>query len=151
MSETSVKFTLHCPEISAELGMAKKTQKSLLTAFQKTERGRKPALSPAEVVKQANYVLKVVASLKDRIAWNKLEAARTEAEAEYAIARVPAFYREILKSRLAAILRWVREGKFPKKNLERKMRHLADSIAGDVLLSPRRSRDICCEYRKRPE
>lgn len=129
--------------------MTKKKPKSLLTAFRE-RRGRKRALEPQTIVEHADYVLKVVASLRDRIAWDKLEAAKTEAEAESAIARVPPFYRDILKERLAAILVWVREGKFPKKNLERKMRHLADSIAGDVLLSPRRSRDICYEERKRP-
>jgi hypothetical protein len=129
--------------------MTKKKPKSPLTAFRE-RRGRKRALKPETIVEHADYVLKVVASLRDRIAWDKLEAAKTEAEAESAIARVPPFYREILKERLAAILMWVREGKFPKKNLERKMRHLADSIAGDVLISPRRSRDICYEERKRP-
>ena len=129
--------------------MTKKEPKSPLTTSQE-KRGRKRTLEPETVVEHADYVLKVVASLQDRIEWDKLEAARTEAEAEAAIARVPPFYREILKDRLAAILMWVREGKFPKKNLERKMRHLADSVARDVLLSPRRSRDICHEYRKRP-
>jgi len=129
--------------------MTKKKPKSPLTASQE-KRGRKQVLKPEIVVEHADYVLKVVASLQDRIAWDKLEAARTEAEVESAIARVPPFYREILRERLAAILMWVREGKFPKKNLERKMRHLADSVAGDVHYSPRRSRDICYEYRKRP-
>jgi hypothetical protein len=128
--------------------MAKKKQKSLLTPLPE-RRGRKPAVSPAEVVEHADYVLNIVASLRDRIAWDKLEAARTEPEAESAITGVPPFYREILKNRLAAILVWVREAKFPKKNLERKMRHLADSVGADVLLSPRRSRDVCYEYRKR--
>jgi hypothetical protein len=135
--------------ISAKVGSGQKTTNKALTAFQE-KRGRKRALNPETVVEHADYVLKVVASLKDRIEWDKLEAARTEAEAESAIARVPPFYREILRDRLDAILMWVREGKFPKKNLERKMRHLADSIGGDTLISPRRSRDICYEYRKRP-
>lgn len=129
--------------------MTKKRPKSLLTAPQE-KRGRKRVLRPGIVVEHADFVLKVVACLKDEIAWDKLEAARTKAEAEPAIARVPPFYRKILRDRLTAILKWVKEGKFPKKNLERKMRHLADSIGGDVLLSPRRSRDICYEYRKRP-
>jgi hypothetical protein len=129
--------------------MTQKKPKSPLTASQE-KRGRKRVLPPEIVVEHADYVLKVVVSLKDRIVWDKLETARTKSEAESAIARVPPFYREILRDRLAAILKWVREGKFPKKNLERKMLHLADSIGGDVLLSPRRSRDICYEYRKRP-
>ena len=130
--------------------MTKKKEQSPLTASGE-KRGRKQAVSPDALVEHADYALKVLASLKDLIAWDKLEGAKTEAEVEHAIARVPPFYREILKERLAAILMWAREGKFPKKNLERKMRHLADSIGGDVLVSPRRSRDICYEYRKLPE
>lgn len=148
--ETAAKFILHSPESYAKLSMTKKRQKYPLTTLLET-RGRKRVLEPHIVVEHANYILKVVRSLHDRIAWDVLEAARTTAEAESAIAKVPPFYRKILKERLAAILRWVQEGKFPKKNLERKMRHLADSIAGDVLLSPRRSRDICYEHRKQPE
>ena len=147
--ETSANFTVNCLEISAKLGMPKKKRKSPLTAFRE-KRGRKRMLPPETVVENAEYVLAVVTSSKDRIEWDKLETARTEAEAEFAIARVPPFYRVVLGQRLAAILNWVREGKFPKNNLEKKMRHLADSIAGDVLLSPRRSRDVCYEYRKRP-
>lgn len=147
-SETSAKFVFYSPESSAKLSMAKKKAKPPLTAFQK-RRGRKPILLPEEVLEHAEFMLKVVASLKDEIAWDKLEAARTEAEAESAITRVPPFYREILKDRFAAILTWVREGKFPRKNLKRKMHHFADSIAADIFMSPRRSRDICSEERKR--
>jgi hypothetical protein len=147
-SETSAKFVFYWPESSAQLSMAKKKAKTPLTAF-KNSRGRKPILLPEEVLEHAEFMLKVVASLKDEIVWDKLQAARTEAEAESAIIRVPPFYREILKDRFAAILTWVREGKFPRKNLKRKMHHFADSIAGDVFMSPRRSRDICSEERKR--
>jgi hypothetical protein len=129
--------------------MAKNNAKKTLTRFRK-KRGRKPAVRPERVVEHADYVLKVVTSQEDRIAWDKLESAKTEAEAEAAFVRAQPFYRDVLKDRLTAILRWVREGKFPKYDLERKKRHLADSIAGDVLLSPRRSRDICYEERKRP-
>jgi hypothetical protein len=134
--------------ISAKLGSGQKTANRALTASEET-RGRKPILLPEEVLEHAEFMLKVVASLKDEIAWDKLEAARTEAEAESAITKVPPFYREILKDRFAAILTWVREGKFPRKSLKRKMHHFADSIAADVFLSPRRSRDICSEERKR--
>ncbi len=150
-SETSAKFSLPSLGISAKWAMSKKKAKPPLTAFPKPRdpRGRKPVLFPEEVLEHAEFILKVVVSLKDRIAWDKLEVAKTEAEAEAAIARVPLFYRKILKDRLTAILTWVREGKFPRKNLKRKMHHFANSIAADVFLSPRRSRDLCSEQRRR--
>jgi len=47
----------------------------------------------------------------------------------------------------AAILLWVKEKKHPQHN-EAILRHLADSIAGEGIVSPRRSRDICGKLRR---
>jgi hypothetical protein len=119
-----------------------------LTASEET-RGRKRRIHPEYVVRAANYLFKLLEFCKDQIDWGKLELSKTEKEAATAIERVPPPYRERLNFWLAAIPEWAQEGKFPKTNLERKMRHLADSVAAEGFLTPRRCRDVCLEERKR--
>src|SRR5262249_39457740 len=77
------------------------------------------------------------------------ETAKTEEEAASAFERVPSPHRKRLNLWLTAIPGWALERKFPKASLERKMRHLADSVAAEGFLTPRRSRDGCLEERKR--
>ena len=134
--------------ISAKLGSGQKTANRDLTASEET-RGRKRRIHPEYVVRAANYLFKLLEFCKDQIDWGKLELAKTEKEAATAIERVPPPYRERLNFWLAAIPEWAQEGKFPKTNLERKMRHLADSVAAEGFLTPRRCRDVCLEERKR--
>jgi len=134
--------------ISAKLGSGQKTANRALTASKET-RGRKRRIHPENVVRAANDLLKILEFCKDQIDWVKLETAKTEEEAASAFERVPSAYRERLNLWLAAIPEWALEGKFPKANLERKMRHLADSIAAEGFLTPRRCRDVCYEERKR--
>jgi hypothetical protein len=134
--------------ISAKLGSGQKTANRALTASEET-RGRKRRIHPEYVVRAANYLFKLLEFCKDQIDWGKLELAKTEEEAATAIERVPPPYRERLNFWLAAIPEWALEGKFPKTNLERKMRHLADSVAAEGFLTPRRCRDVCLEERKR--
>jgi len=134
--------------ISGKLGSGQKTANRALTASEET-RGRKRRIHPEYVVRAANYLFKLLEFCKDQIDWGKLELAKTEEEAATAIERVPPPYREHLNFWLAAIPEWALEGKFPKTNLERKMRHLADSVAAEGFLTPRRCRDVCLEERKR--
>ena len=134
--------------ISAKLAPGQKTAKRVLTASEET-RGRKRRIHPENVVSAANHLLKFLEFCKDQIDWGKLEIAKTEEEAAFAFERVPPPYRERLNLWAAAIPEWAIEGKFPKLNLKRKMRHLADSVAAEGLLTPRRCRDVCYEERKR--
>jgi hypothetical protein len=119
-----------------------------LTVFEET-RGRKRRIHSANVVRAANDLFEILELCKEQIDWGKLETSRTEEEAASAFERVPPRYRERLNLWLAAIPEWALEGKFPSTNLERKMRHLADSVAAEGVLSPRRCRDVCLEERKR--
>jgi hypothetical protein len=134
--------------ISAKLGSGQKTANRALTTSEET-RGRKRRIHPENVVRAANDLFKILESCKDQIEWGKLETAKTEEQAASAFERVPPPYRERLNLWLPAIPEWALEGKFPKTNLEGKMRHLADSIAAEGFLTPRRCRDVCLEERKR--
>jgi hypothetical protein len=134
--------------IPAKFGSGQKTANRALTAVEET-RGRKRRIHPENVVRAANDLLKILELCKDQIDWGKLEIAKTEEEAASAFERVPPPYRERLNLWLPAIPEWAFEGKFPKTNLERKMRHLADSAAAEGFLTPRRCRDVCLEERKR--
>ena len=134
--------------ISAKLGSGQKTANRALTASEET-RGRKRRIHPENIVRAANDLFEILESCKDQIEWGKLEIAKTEKEVASAFERVPSPYRERLNLWRAVIPQWVLEGKFPKMNLERKMRHLADSIAAEGFLTPRRCRDVCLEERKR--
>jgi hypothetical protein len=136
--------------ISVKLGSGQKSANTALTASEET-RGRKRRIHPEHVLRAANDLLKILEVCKSQIDWDKLEIAKTEEEAGSALERVPPPYRERLNLRLAAIPEWALEGKFPKTNLERKMRHLADSVAAEGFLTPRRCRDVCLEERKRQE
>ena len=134
--------------ISAKLWSGQKTTNRALTASEET-RGRKRRIHPENVVRAANDLFKILESCKDQIEWGKLETAKTEEQAASAFERVPPPYIERLNLWLPAIPEWAQEGKFPKTNLERKIRHLADSIAAEGFLTPRRCRDVCLEERKR--
>jgi hypothetical protein len=136
--------------ISAKLGSGQKTTNRALTASEET-RGRKRRIHAENVVRAANDLLKILEGCRDQIDWGKLELAKTEKEAASAFERLPSPHRERLNLWLPAIPEWAQEGKFPKTNLERKMRHLADSIAAEGFLTPRRCRDVCLEERKRQE
>jgi len=130
------------------LGSGQKTANRALTASEET-RGRKRRIHAENVVRAANDLLKILEVCRDQIDWSKLQIAKTEKEAASAFERVPPPYRERLNLWLAAIPEWAQEGKFPKTNLERKMHHLADSVAAEGFLTPRRCRDVCLEERKR--
>jgi hypothetical protein len=134
--------------ISAKLGSDEKTANRALTASEET-RGRKRRIHPENVVRAANDLFNLLEFCKDQIDWGELETAKTEEEAASAFERVPSPYKERLNLWLTAIPEWALEGKFPKTNLERKMHHLADSVAAGGFLSPRRCRDVCLEERKR--
>jgi hypothetical protein len=134
--------------ISVKLGSGQKTANRALTTSEET-RGRKRRIHPENVVRAANDLFEILESCKDQIDWGKLEIAKTKKEAASAFERAPPYCRERLNLWLAAIPEWGLEGKFPKTNLERKMRHLADSMAAEGFLTPRRCRDVCLEERKR--
>lgn len=76
----------------------------------------------------------------------KLLAARTERDVMTAI-QESAWDSFISVQLVPVILRVLREPTFPKRTAAQ-IKFLADSIAGGVKVTPRRSRDICAEQRK---
>jgi len=136
--------------ISVKLRSGQKSANTALTTSGKT-RGRKRRIHPKNVLRAANELLKILELCNNQMDWGKLEIAKTKEEITSVFERVPPPYRERLNLWRATILEWVLEGKFPKTNLERKMRHLAESVAAEGFLTPRRCRDVCLEERKRQE
>jgi hypothetical protein len=134
--------------ISVKLRSGQKNANTALTTSGKT-RGRKRRIHPENVLRAANELLKILELCNNQMDWGKLEIAKTKEEITSVFERVPPPYRERLNLWRATILEWVLEGKFPKTNLERKMRHLAESVAAEGFLTPRRCRDVCLEERKR--
>lgn len=84
------------------------------------------------------------------INWKKLQQARSRRDLEPAFRKVTSAYLDgIYRPLFPLILKIVREPLFPRKKREAQIRFLADSLGGEGLISPRRSRDICGQQRKR--
>ncbi len=113
----------------------------------KRERGR-PGVIRSEIVGRADNYRGIFTTIWDTVGKQLLQAKSKENV-------IKAFELEPhYKSEFAAIagliLKVVREKKFPKTQ-EAQINFLADSLAGREWISPRRSRDICEEERKKPK
>lgn len=114
----------------------------------KRGRGRPILVEPSAVRSQADNYRVWLARI-----WNDLGepllAARTEqdviAAVQKALPGVP-YSNDLI--RFAPVILKVIQGKLPKRQ-KTKIEFLADSIAGGGRVTPRRSRDICAEERKR--
>lgn len=113
--------------------------------------GRKPSVVPFDVYKRAVDLGQLLQLCREQIDWDGLLAAKTEDEVRLAFERAPEHYRsQVLgKARPDLILEWLREGRLPKQRREFLTRHLADSLAGEGYVSPRRSRDLVAEERRK--
>jgi hypothetical protein len=106
----------------------------------------------AEILNRAADFHLVLTKCEGDIDWEKLRAARTDVDLELAFKRVLSFYVENkFRPRFALMLRIVGEPQFPKGSQKAQIRFLADSLGGDGVVSPRRSRDICLKVRIQPE
>ena len=165
--------------ISAEFRKVPKTPTTLLTASEK--RGRKPKINADHVLLAADRLRALFESHAERINWDQFVAARSEEDLKAALdvtnwdeltkeLRIIDRQAQIrilrdLTERLAAtaeletilrpcfglILEILPDPKFPITDRKAQFRFLADSLAGDGVISPRRSRDICAQQRKRRE
>ena len=113
-------------------------------------RGRKPRVWYS-VAARADDLLGQLRGFAAAVDWSRLTQAMGIDDVEAAFAGVDKWSRERFFELAppALILKWVREGKFPRKKPDLQIRHLADSAAGGGLVSLRRSRDICQAERRR--
>ncbi len=110
--------------------------------------GRKPRVVPFNVAAQAKRLAFLLKECKEEIDWDRLLGAKTEEDVRSAFQRVT-MESLLLLARPDLVLGWLREGKFPRQRREFLIRHLADSLAGEGLVSFRRSRDLAARQRQK--
>jgi len=128
---------------------SKKAQKEVDRGPEKARRGRPRHIRKSEVVNRAyDYGLTFEQS------WDSIKdallLAETEDEFKKALEEVFPHVREKFPPRLFPfILKIRRDPKFPKTE-KAQQKFFAESLGGNGIISPRRSRDICAEVRKNP-
>ncbi len=110
--------------------------------------GRKPRVVPFNVAAQAKRLAFYLRECKEEIDWDRLLSAKTEEDVRSAFQRVT-MESLLLLARPDLVLGWLREGRFPKHRRVFLIRHLADSLAGEGLVSFRRSRDLAARERRK--
>jgi hypothetical protein len=128
----------------------KKAKKTLDTFSQKRPVGRPGRARPSEVSGRSHNL-----RLQFDQIWNAvgetLLAAQTAEEVLKALDLAGQYWREQLGPGTipSLILKILRDPKFPKKRRQQQINFLADSLAAWGSVSPRRSRDICEEERRK--
>jgi hypothetical protein len=114
----------------------------------KRKRGRPAHIGPSEVVGSAD-----IYRLWFQEHWSKLGprfiAARSEEDVRQAIAEHAPGLIGNLAPYLELILRILHDPRFPAVRSESQIHFLADSLGGQGLVKPRRSREICAQERGR--
>lgn len=112
----------------------------------KPGRGRSPQVSSLATKGRSDNYRGILRNVWDRLSPTLLQA-ETEDDVINAFQIAAAGGSEFLQQ-AGLILKLVKDPKFPKRQKAR-INFLADSLAGQGLVSPRRSRDICTEERTR--
>ncbi len=123
----------------------KARKKPLDTIYGKRPRGR-PGVRPSEIRGRGDHYRLIFSQI-----WKVVGAVLLKARNEEDVIRVfdlAASYKLEFAPVASPILRVLRDPKFPKRP-EPQRNFLADSLAGRGLISPRRSRDICEQERKK--
>jgi hypothetical protein len=132
--------------MSRDKNDAKTTEKSLDTVSQKSVRGPKWTVVPSAVWAQAKHNRGILAHVWHDL-WPLLEEPEGEADVvkafQIATPGGPEFPRQA-----TLIFKVLQDPMFPKRERSR-IDFLADSIAGQGIVTPRRSRDICAQERKK--
>ncbi len=127
--------------------MAKMAQKPLDTVYGKRGRGR-PGVRKSEVQERADDYGRSLDQHWDALAEPFLEA-QSEEEFKRLLEKAPEHVRSKLGPNLFPTVRKIRKDpKFPVK-AKTQIAFFAESLAGLGRISPRRSRDICAEGRKK--
>lgn len=115
------------------------------TVSKKRRRGR-PGVRASEIRGRGDHYRLLFGQIWDAVG-EQLLRAQTEKDVGKAFDPVP-FYKREFEPDAALILKVLHEPKFPKRR-EAQINFLADSLAGRGWISPRRSRDICEQERKK--
>jgi len=128
----------------------KRPQKGLDTVFQKRPVGRPHRMPGSEVWGRSQNL-----RLQFEQIWNTVGArllrAETEGDVLTALDSAGQYWRDQLGPGTipSLILSILRDPKFPKQRVKQQINYLADSLGAWGTLSPRRSRDICEEERRK--
>jgi hypothetical protein len=132
--------------MSLEESDSKTKQKVLDMVSSKSVRGPKWTVVPSAVLAQAKHNRAIFTHVWHEL-WPSLGNAKCEADVikafQIATPGGPEFPRQA-----ALIFKVLQAQMFPKREQSR-INFLADSIAGQGIVTPRRSRDICAKERKR--
>lgn len=120
------------------------SRKSLDKSYGKRDRGRPPNMPAAEVINRADNHRGIFESIWDKLR-EPLLAAKTEDEVTAAFETHAGLdAREFVPHLSSRILKIIHHPQFPKRpNVQ--LYYLADSLAGLLRLTPRRSREIVAE------
>ncbi len=122
-------------------------KKPVDTFSKKKPRGR-PGVRPSEIRGRADNYRFIFGQIWDRLR-EPLLRATTEKEVTYIFDEYARPYTQQFVPALSAlILKVIHDPKFPKRPKPR-IKFMADSLAGLGSVSPRRSRDICDQERKK--
>ncbi len=147
----TVKFSLGSSRFLAKMLKRKKarnrSQKPLDTISEKRRRGR-PGVRPSEIRNRGDSYRLIFDQN-----WKKIGKPLLKAQSEEEVIRAFDFapsYKQDFSIIAGLILRVLKEPKFPKRT-QPQINFLADSLAGRGKISPRRSRDICEQERKKKQ
>lgn len=114
--------------------------------------GRPSGIRRSEVVNRAEDFGLVLELCRHQIKWEKLRTAQSEQDLDEAFKDInPSYIESKFRPRYSLILEIVKEARLPKRDINAQISFLADSIGGNGVISPRRSRNICVEERKKRE
>jgi hypothetical protein len=134
-------------QTSANSGSSEKPPKKLLTSSSGKPGPRSRLFG--NTLLSAEHAYGIFSGHQGKISLDALSTADSLMHVEAALWEMDEPARPyVLRRWGAAILLWAAEKKRPKQKLTAIYRHLADSIAGEGNVSPRRSRDICDRLRR---
>jgi len=126
--------------------MPKSTKKPLDTFPAKPGRGRPARMRASEIVGRAQHYRMIFGQV-----WDRLWPLLSNADSEEAVIRAfqdgaQPYSQNFVPGLTALTLAVLREPRFPQRR-EPQINFLADSLAGVGVVSPRRSRDICAQWK----
>ena len=105
-------------------------------------------MHPSWIAGRAYNLRLILQQVWDRL-WPLLSQAQTEQEVAQALETSAPYATAFKAAAPGFILQVLRDKKFPKESKDAKINFLADSLAGDGVITARTSRDICDRERRK--